>query len=240
MSLQIGTSGWTYPHWQKNFFPNTLPSDERLRFYANTFSTVELNTTFYGLPAVPTVRRWRDTVPPSFLFAIKGSRFTTHMKKLLDPKKSTVKFFRAIAPLKGQTTAVLFQLPPFFKINAQRLATFLKAMPPGYRYAFEFRNATWFHPEVYSILRSAKAALCLFDIKGMQPPEEITSDFVYLRLHGPQSQAYRGSYSRRSLVDWASKISQWQKSNKDVFVYFDNDEKGYAPINALSLRRLLE
>lgn len=239
MLPQIGTSGWTYPHWQTTFFPKDLPVEDRLRFYSEVFTTVEVNTSFYGLPTKTTVRGWLKAVPSTFRFAVKGSRYTTHMKKLLEPKKSTSKFFRAIAPLKGRTTAILFQLPPFFKMNSERLESFLKAMPREYRYAFEFRNPTWFHPDIYSILRAANAAFCLFDIKGMQPPEELTADFVYVRLHGPQSQAYRGSYSARSLKDWRKKISLWQQQGRDVFVYFDNDEKGYAPHDALALRKLL-
>ena len=140
MAVRIGTSGWTYPHWKGAFFPADLPADERLGFYAQRFDTVEINTTFYGTPERATVRGWRDAVPKRFRFAVKASRFTTHNKKLLEPRKSTRKFFAAIEPIADQVTAVLFQLPPRWRFNAERLQAFLRVMPKGYRYAFEFRE----------------------------------------------------------------------------------------------------
>jgi uncharacterized protein YecE (DUF72 family) len=238
MSVEIGTSGWTYPHWQQNFFPESLPHDDRLTFYARTFSTVEINTTFYGLPTLKTVRHWRDVVPASFRFAIKGSRYTTHNKRLLEPRKSTSKFFRAIKPLQGRITAVLFQLPPNAVADVERLEAFLKAMPRDYRYAFEFRHVTWFQEDVYAILRKYNCALCFYDLRGTHAPEEVTADFVYVRLHGPEAQAYRGSYPPKALRAWKEKVTRWKRQKKDVFIYFDNDEKGYAPVNALELMKL--
>ncbi len=235
-SLLIGTSGWTYPHWQGAFFPADLPADERLAFYAKRFPTVEINTTFYGTPTRATVRGWRKAVPASFRFAIKGSRFTTHNKKLLDPRKSTEKTFHAIEPLADRICAVLYQLPPHWRFNGERLAEFLEALPRGYRYAFEFREPSWLCEEAYAILRAHNAALCLYDLKGFQTPEVTTADWVYVRLHGPTTAAYRGSYPDEALARWAKIIRAWCKEGREVLVYFDNDEKGYAAADALRLQ----
>jgi uncharacterized protein YecE (DUF72 family) len=239
MALQIGTSGWTYPHWQKAFFPPSLPSAERLRYYAEHFNSVEVNTTFYGTPKKSAVRAWGDAVPARFTFAIKASRYITHNRKLLKPRASSIKLFRALEPIADRVTAMLFQLPPFFGANVPRLRSFLKKMPAGYCYAFEFRHPTWFCEEVYDVLREFRVALCLWDLKGQQSPlDVVTAPFVYIRLHGPTAAAYRGSYPDRELRAWARCIAAWRKTRKDVLIYFDNDEKGYAPVNALRLGEL--
>jgi uncharacterized protein YecE (DUF72 family) len=239
-TVRIGTSGWIYPHWKGNFFPADLHAAERLPFYAGRFGTVEINTTFYGTPEGATVRGWLHAVPKSFQFAIKGSRYTTHNKKLLEPRKSTRKTFRAIEPLRDRVCAVLFQLPPHWRFNGARLAAFLKAMPKDFRYAFEFREPSWLCDEAYTILRDFNAALCLYDLKGFHAPKVTTADFVYVRLHGPTTAAYRGSYSAAALRGWARSIAAWRAEGKDVLVYFDNDEKGYAAADALRLRDLVE
>ncbi len=239
-SVRIGTSGWTYPHWKEAFFPADLPAEDRLRYYARKFSTVEINTTFYGTPDRATVRNWREAVPASFRFAIKGSRFTTHNKKLLDPRKSTRKTFHALEPIADRICAILFQLPPHWRYDGERLAAFLKAMPRDFHYAFEFREPSWLCDEAYAILRDHNAALCLYDLKGFRAPEVTTADFVYVRLHGPTTAAYRGSYSLPALRRWARLMAGWRTQRKDVLVYFDNDEKGYAPADALRLHKLVE
>lgn len=237
MSLYIGTSGWTYPHWQVSFFPKSLPSPERLRFYAQHFSSVEVNTTFYGTPKKSTVRSWKAAVPRSFRFAIKASRYITHNQKLLRPRTSSIKLFRAIEPIAEQTAAILFQFPPWFGSNPARLKAFLKKMPADYRYAFEFRHVSWFTEEIYDILRNANASLCLWELKGITSPMVTTADFVYVRLHGPKSHAYQGSYPDAALRAWQRRVVAWRRFRHDVLFYFDNDEKGYAPVNA---RRLAE
>ncbi len=178
-------------------------------------------------------------MPDTFRFAVKGSRFTTHNKKLLDPRQSTVKTFHALEPLAGHICAVLFQLPPRWRFNGERLREFLRAMPRRYRYAFEFREPSWLCEEAYAILRQHNAALCLYDLKGFHNPELVTADWVYVRLHGPTEAAYRGSYSDEALQRWAGLIAGWRKEQKDVLVYFDNDEKGYAAVDALRLRKLV-
>jgi uncharacterized protein YecE (DUF72 family) len=240
VSLYIGTSGWTYPHWQVSFFPKNLPSAERLHFYAEHFGSVEVNTTFYGTPKKSTVLAWKAAVPKTFRFAIKASRYITHNQKLLRPRTSSVKLFRAIEPIAEQTVAILFQFPPWFGANPKRLKAFLKKMPSGFRYTFEFRHQTWFSEEVYDILREARAALCLWELKGEVSPVITTSDFVYVRLHGPKARAYQGSYPDQELKKWQKQILTWKQSKRDVLVYFDNDEKGYAPVNAERLAELLK
>jgi uncharacterized protein YecE (DUF72 family) len=239
MAVLVGTSGWTYPHWKKAFFPEDLPPGDRLRFYAGKLRTVEINTTFYGTPDRKTVRSWGEAVPKSFRFAVKASRFTTHNKKLVEPVRSTRKFFHAIEPIGEKICAVLFQLPPHWRCNAERLASFLKKMPKDYRYAFEFREPSWLCKEAYEILAEHNAALCLYDLKGFHPPKKTTADFVYVRLHGPQTEAYRGSYPGSTLRRWRKDIAEWKAQRKDVFVYFDNDEKGYAAGDALRLTDML-
>lgn len=238
MAIFIGTSGWTYPHWQKAFFPADMPSEERLHFYARQFNSVEVNTTFYGTPKRSTVRAWGEAVPPRFRFAIKASRFITHHRKLLSPRASSIKLFRAIEPIAEKTSALLFQLPPSFNADAPRLKKFLARMPAGYRYAFEFRHESWFCEEIYDVLRNADAALCLWELKGKFSPREVTSGFVYVRLHGPLAEAYRGSYPAKTLQKWRQRAEKWTRARKDVFFYFDNDEKGHAPHDALRLARL--
>jgi uncharacterized protein YecE (DUF72 family) len=240
MALHIGTSGWTYPHWQVAFFPRNLPPAERLHYYAKQFSSVEVNTTFYGTPKKSTVKAWREAVPNRFRFAIKASRYITHNQKLLRPRKSSIKLFRAIEPIAEQVTAILFQFPSWFRSNPQRLRAFLKKMPRDYRYTFEFRHPTWFSEEVYDILRAARAALCFWELKGETSPMEMTADFVYVRLHGPEARAYRGSYPDKILKEWQRRVLGWKRARKDVLFYFDNDEKGYAPINAQRLSELLK
>jgi uncharacterized protein YecE (DUF72 family) len=239
MTLYIGTSGWTYPHWQNAFFPKELPSAERLHFYSQKFNSVEINTTFYGTPKKATVRAWREAVPRHFRFAIKASRFITHNKKLLEPRKSSIKLFRAIEPIADQTAAFLFQLPPWFAKDEARLKAFLKRMPSAHSYAFEFRHPSWFSEAVYDVLRGGGAALCIWDLKGSVSPLEVTSNQVYLRLHGPTTRAYRGSYPAATLRQWRDRIRKWRRAKKKILCYFDNDEKGFAPVNALKLAGML-
>lgn len=234
--LHIGTSGWHYDHWRERFYPEDLKSDERLAYYARHFATVEINNTFYKLPTKKTLAAWRDGTPSGFLFACKASRFITHMKKLKDPEQAFTRFFDAVATLEPKLGPILFQLPPRWRVNAGRLAAFLETLPSGRRYAFEFRDETWFTPEVLDLLAEHGAALCAYDIAGRRSPIEVTADFVYVRLHGPGA-AYEGSYDGRTLRGWQRRFDRWAADGKDVYCYFDNDQKAYAVGDAL---RLLE
>jgi uncharacterized protein YecE (DUF72 family) len=235
----IGTSGWSYRHWRGPFYPSGMSKGaEQLRFYAERFDSVEVNGTFYRLIETDTFRRWREETPKRFVFACKGSRYLTHMKRLKDPEQGVGRFFERVEALEGKLGPVVFQLPGRFKPDRERLGGFLKALPKGHRYAFEFRDPRWFEPEILGLLRQHGAALCLYEFAGEQAPLEITASFVYIRLHGPDGP-YRGSYSDAALRTWAKRIGAWAKKGLDVYCYFDNDDHAFAPQNALRLKELL-
>jgi uncharacterized protein YecE (DUF72 family) len=209
-----------------------------LAWYQEHFDTVELNNTFYRLPSETALEQWRSSTPANFRFAVKGSRFLTHMKKLKDPVPGLEKFFSRVDLLQEKLGPILFQLPPNFEVNIPRLEGFLDALPPRHRYAFEFRNPTWNSPEVLRLLCQRNAAYCSFDLAGYQSPIEITADFTYVRLHGPGGK-YQGSYDDDALKSWARRIKKWRQELKAIYVYFDNDDSGYAALNALRLRELV-
>ncbi len=234
--IHIGTSGWHYSHWVGPFYPDGTASADFLAYYVERFRTVEINNTFYSLPRPGTMEAWRDGTPKDFLFACKASRFITHMKKLGDPKRSMKRFIDTIGILGSKLGPVLFQLPPRWHVNQARLQAFLEILPDPYRYAFEFRDETWFTAKVLASLERAGAAFCIYDLAGRQSPEHVTTDLVYIRLHGP-GQAYHGQYSDAALRHWAKKIVTWSKERRDVYCYFDNDHQAYAAHDAL---RLLE
>lgn len=236
----IGTSGWHYAHWAGPFYPEGLKTKDYLAYYAGRFATAEINATFYRLPPKETLAAWRGATPPDFTFAVKASRYITHMKKLKDPKQSTRKFFRAIGALGDKLGPVLFQLPPKWRANPARLEAFLAALPSGRRYAFEFRDSSWFGEEVVSILDRAGAAFCVYDLAGRPCPTISTGRFDYIRLHGPGGEAYRGRYSGRALDQWAGWIKSRLEQGRDVYCYFDNDQAGHAPRDALRLKERVE
>ena len=209
-----------------------------LGFYAEHFPTVELNNSFYHLPSIKSFHAWRETVPDDFVFAVKASRFITHMKKLKAPKTSTEKFFARVEKLERKLGPILFQLPPRWKVNVGRLAEFLGAMPKDYRFAFEFRDESWFNDEVYEVLKKHNVALCVYHMNGWDSPMEVTADFAYVRMHGTES-TYGGSYPRSALKKWAKRIETWRSQSMDVYFYFNNDPEGHAVRNAKSLQKLV-
>ncbi len=209
-----------------------------LAYYDARFDTVELNNTFYRLPTGSALENWRDSTPPQFLFAAKGSRFLTHMKKLNDPEAGIARYFDAVDVLREKLGPILFQLPPHWQVDRERFAHFLHALPSYHRYAFEFRNPTWDVPEIYDLLAGHRAGYCIFDLAGFQSPIQVTADLVYVRLHGPGGK-YQGSYSDEALAAWAARIRDWHSEERSVFIYFDNDDSGYAAYNALTLKALL-
>jgi uncharacterized protein YecE (DUF72 family) len=237
-AIRIGTSGWHYLHWRGPFYPPDLPTSKMLAFYTRQFDTVELNNTFYRLPPPTAAAEWRAQTPPGFLFAAKGSRFLTHMKKLKDPEAGVQKYFERIAPLGRKLGPILFQLPPHWSVDCERLNTFLAALPRGHRYAFELRDPSWHVPEVYRILRRRRAAFCIFEIAGFYSGIQLTTDFTYVRLHGPGGP-YQGSYTSRKLEEWAETIRAWRNELRAIYVYFDNDQAAYAAENALALKKLV-
>lgn len=237
-SIHIGTSGWHYTHWRGPFYPQDLSDSHYLEYYAARFGAVEINNSFYHLPQEETLLHWRDGVPDDFVFAVKGSRYLTHMKKLKDPEEGLAKFFGRMEVLGHRMGPVLFQLPPKWRANPQRLADFLACLPEQHRYAFEFRDPSWFSQPVYELLAQHQAAFCIYDLAGNTTPKRVTCNFVYIRLHGPNA-AYEGSYDPQTLAGWAGALSTWNRQGKDIYCYFDNDQAGYAPQNALRLNQML-
>lgn len=236
--VHIGTSGFHYKHWRGTFYPGKMPASQWLDYYTQHFDTVELNNTFYRLPVESGLHNWRDSTPADFHFAVKGSRFITHMKKLKDPDQAIAKFFDRVDLLGKKLGPVVFQLPPWWEADSGRLEGFLKALPARRRYAFELRNATWHTPEIYRILRRHNAAFCIFEIDGKFSGMELTANFTYIRLHGPGGP-YQGSYPDSTLREWANRIEKWKEELKAVYVYFDNDQEAYAVKNALRLKEMV-
>ena len=237
--VHIGTSGWHYKHWINAFYPPKLPPSRMLRFYSEQFATVEINNSFYRLPAATAIQAWCRETPPGFCFAVKASRYITHNRKLNDPEQSTEKFMHVVEKLRRRLGPILFQLPPSWKLNLERLENFLSGLPKHHGYAFEFRNPTWNVPEVYDALRRHNAAYCIYELAGFHSPILTTADFAYVRLHGPGANKYQGDYSKENLEAWAKRIAAWSKELKHIFVYFDNDQNGFAAKNALELRELI-
>ncbi len=237
--IYIGTSGWNYKHWKGTFYPQQIKDTELLDLYTQTFNTVELNTSFYHLPSIKTFSNWRKATPENFIFSVKASRYITHMKKLTADASSINKFFTHADRLQEKLGPILFQLPPHWKINVERLKTFLSRLPKNYRYTFEFRNKTWYDELIYDLLKKYNCAFCIYELEKHLSPIKETADFIYIRLHGPGNK-YQGSYDNKELRKWELKCWQWQQQNKDVFLYFDNDEQGFAAFNAQLLLKMIE
>ena len=237
--VHIGTSGWHYKHWIGPFYPPKMPHSKMLRFYTQHFDTVEINNSFYRLPAATAIEAWCRETPPNFCFAVKASRYITHNRKLNDPEQSPDRFMNVVEKLERRLGPILFQLPPNWKLNLERLENFLSGLPKHHRYAIEFRNPTWNVPEVYGALRRRNAAYCIYELAGFRSPIQATADFAYVRLHGPGANKYQGDYSKKILEDWAKRIAAWTKELKHIFVYFDNDQKGFAAKNALELKAIV-
>lgn len=238
-NIHIGTSGWHYMHWKGPFYPHDLSAENFLEYYSRHFKTVEINNSFYRMPEEKTLRHWRDTSPEQFVFAVKASRYITHMKKLKDASQPLFLFLERAAALGDRLGPVLFQLPPRWRCNPERLRAFLGMLPGGHRYAFEFRDRTWFDDAVYDALQEYGAAFCIYDLAGEISPKEVTADFVYIRLHGPGGP-YQGQYKTEVLAGWTGAFSAWSKQGKEIYCYFDNDEAGYAAQDALRLKEMTE
>jgi uncharacterized protein YecE (DUF72 family) len=237
--IHVGCSGYSYPHWKGPFYPEDLPDSRRLEYYAGRFDTLEVNNTFYNLPEAKTVQDWRRRTPEGFVFAVKASRYVTHMKKLKDPEASLANLLPRIRELGDKLGPVLFQLPPKWRFNAERLESFLQALPGDLRCVFEFRDESWINEECFALLRKRGAAFCIYELAGYASPREVTADFVYVRLHGP-GDAYQGLYDAQTLSGWAGAISAWRDKGLDVFAYFDNDQEGFAARNAMELADMLD
>ena len=238
--IRVGTSGWHYASWKGPFFPSGLKLKDQLGYYATQFRTTELNGVFYRTPTREAVTAWRQQTPREFVFAWKASKFITHWKRLSERSENSLELLEDRLSLLGPKAGpVLFQLPPRWKVKPERLESLLEILPRQHRYAFEFRETSWMVPEINRILRRFNAAFCIYELAGYHSPIEVTADFAYVRLHGPEDGKYQGSYSNARLTEWARQIKDWAAHLKAVHVYFDNDQAGYAPKNALTLKKMV-
>lgn len=237
--LFIGCSGFSYRHWRGTFYPEALAQKEWFSHYGSVFPTVELNVTFYRTPNAETFKKWYQESAPDFSFALKGSRYITHIKMLLDPEEPLDRFFGPAQLLKEKLRVVLWQFPPHFKCNLDRLDSFL-ALLRNYqvRSTLEFRNESWLCPEVTELCRSYEVSLCMADRPAFIDSPPLTADFVYLRRHGAEGSPL-GEYTTAQLERDADRIRSYLSENRDVFIYFNNDAGGAAPRNASELAALL-
>lgn len=238
--VHVGCSGWNYDSWRGELYPREGSPRHWLERYGERFDTVEVNATFYRLIRREAVAHWLEQTPGGFLFAVKASRYLTHVKRLAGMKEGVGRFYDGIRPLieRKRLGPVLWQLPERFTRDEQRLARALDGLPPG-RHAFEFRHPSWFAPEVYAALREHDAALVIADHPERPfQTHEFTAGWGYVRLHYGSS-GRRGNYSERELRQWAASLHEWRKG-RELFVYFNNDWEAFAPRDALHLRAELE
>lgn len=233
--LLVGTSGYVYGHWRHIFYPRDVPPTQWLAFYARHYATVELNNPFYRLPEARTFRHWAGQVPPGFVFAVKASRYLTHLKRLREPGPPLSRLLRRAAALGPRLGPVLFQLPGNFHADAGRLDLFLRALGrqrrvPALRAVLEVRHASWLAPEITDRLRAAGVALCLADWRACPVSGPLTADFVYVRRHGAPRRG--GGYTDAMLRADAVAVQAWLRTGRDVHVYFNNDGGGWAVRNA--------
>jgi uncharacterized protein YecE (DUF72 family) len=233
----VGTSGWSYAHWRRVFYPEGLPSRRWLTYYVRYFDTVEINNSFYNIPTEKTLAKWRAEAPSEFIFAVKANRFITHMKKLKNVDDALSVFLDRIGALKRNLGPMLFQLPPNIKFDAKRLKDFLDLLPPRRRYVVEFRDATWLNDKAVGLLADRKVAFCIHDLLDVPCPEHVTSTFSYFRFHG-FNEKYGGSYPKKILNAYAEKMASMLAAGKDVYAYFNNDAFGYALKDAVTLRKI--
>lgn len=236
-AVRIGCSGWSYDEWREAFYPKGTAASRRLEHYATVFDTVEVNATFYRLPKESTVSRWAEQVPKGFLFAVKGSRYLTHVRQLRDAGAGLRRFWAPLAPLREARLLgpVLWQLPPTLQRDEDLLASFLERLPPA-RHCFEFRHPSWFVESVRLLLLEHRASLVIGDDpRRPLPATSPMGPIAYLRLHYG-SRGRDGNYSARELDTWRRRIAAW-RSIREVFVYLNNDWQAFAPRNGLALRK---
>ena len=240
MTVYIGTSGWSYDHWDGILYPGGLPPKERLSVYLPRYNTVEVNSTFYRWPGDRRFAHWETQLPSGFLMTVKAPRGLTHAKRLYSPERWLQTVYEGMNCLKGNRGVLLVQLPPAFAYDYARLAYFLECVPTDLRVAMEFRHPSWHREEVFALLEQRSTAYCI--MSGAQLPclLQATTDFVYVRLHGPDHHSlYAGSYSDADLRWWTERIQEWRSTGKEVFAYFNNDGGGHAVRNADTLRWML-
>jgi uncharacterized protein YecE (DUF72 family) len=236
--IWIGTSGYVYRHWRKGvFYPTGLKIREELGYFATRFPTVELNNPFYRLPTEDMFDRWREATPEDFLFAVKASRYITHIKRLLNVADEVALFMERAGRLESKLGPVLFQLPPNQQLDLARLRGFLALLSPEQRWVLEFRHASWHTSDVYRLLSESRVALCIPVGGGLHPDRITTAPFTYLRMH--RGQEPRGGFRREEIRAWAGQVRALAAAGKEVFVYFNNDWEGFAIRDAEALKQLL-
>ncbi len=243
--LLIGTSGWTYSSWKGTFYPKDLPIGRYLEFYAEKFGTTEVNYSFYHLPRPSTYEKWLSQVSDDFVFALKASRFITHVKRLIDVEEAWAAFVRNARVLGDHLGPILLQFPPSFQCDQRRVVRFLEVaqhpVPTRHhlRLAMEFRHDSWFTEEMYTSLRRHNVSLCIADSPRYPRQDEVTADFVYIRFHG-RTELFASSYTKQELGKEAMRIRQYLSDGLDVYVYFNNDALGHAVDNAKTLAYLVD
>jgi len=240
VGIHIGTSGWSYDHWEDVLYPAGTPARARLDYYCRQFGTVELNASFYRWPRESVFAGWRRRLPEGFLFSVKAPRGLTHAKKLYAPEVWVDRIARSWHELGDKRAVLLVQLPPGMERDDARLDYFLGLLPAWIRVAVECRHPSWHDDAVYALLERRRAAYCVMSGAGLPCVLRATAGFVYVRMHGPDHEhLYGGSYSDQDLQWWADRVRQWQAAGQDVYIYFNNDGGGNAVRNAGTLRSLL-
>lgn len=220
--VYIGTSGYSYKSWENNFYPPEVPQKRHFEYYATQFPTVEINLTFYRLPTEGMVCGWRDRAPAGFTYAVKGSRFITHMKKLTNLDGALDRFFDRLRPMQSRIGVILWQLPPILQKDLQRLDDFLALLPNAYRYAVEFRHPSWLTPDTFALLKRYEVAHVSVSSLALPMDFTVTTDIVYIRFHGLEGGAAH-DYTRDELEPWARHMRTQAAARKTVYAYFNND-----------------
>ncbi len=238
--VYVGTSGWTYDGWRGPFYPRETPKRRWLEWYGTRFSSTEINGSFYRTPSLQAVRAWREQTPEDFIFAWKASKFITHWKRLSEKSDNSIALMATrLKALGSKAGPILFQLPPHFSVNRDRLARFLDMLPQTYSYALEFRDKSWYTDDVLFLLHARNVSLCVSDHRDAPAPWEATASHVYVRGHGPGGD-YRDNYGDSALRRWTRRIADWSRAGRGVYVYFDNDYKSAAPNDAQRLMAMVE
>jgi uncharacterized protein YecE (DUF72 family) len=240
VAVHIGTSGWSYSHWTGVLYPEGVKPERRLDYYLPQFRTVELNASYYRWPTERAFDYWRWRLPADFVLSVKAPRALTHARQLFGPEQWLARIAGSLARLGRRRGVLLVQLPPAAAVDRARLAYFLECVPAELKVAVEFRNSTWHQEHIFGLLEQHGAAYCVMSGAHLPCILRATAPFVYVRLHGPDSHhLYGGSYPDNDLRWWADRIQEWQRLDRDVFVYFNNDGEGNAVRNAITLKQLI-
>lgn len=240
MQLHIGTSGWSYDHWQDIVYPSGTKNKDRLDYYLKIFDTVEVNSSFYHWPMEKVFDNWYRKLPPNFIMTIKAARNLTHFQKLYKPEYWVKRMEQSIALLREKMGVLLVQLPPSLGVDYARLEYFLRILPQHLRVAFEFRHHSWHTDETFKLLENYGKAYCVMSGVNLPCILKTTTDFVYVRLHGSGDPVSGGSYSEENLQWWKDRTSEWLNMQKAVYIYFNNDYAGHAVRNAVRLKELVQ